>query len=373
MKLKLSWLLMAVLLWPAMAQAAPNVAKLVDEAVKSLCSQCYQAKMYFISPADPENEQQAMIYHVAPELYRVEPLVGGKAGVFAYIENAEEAVELDTKSGLVRILPDRQFFTNDQLTKKFLRDLSRLPGTVVLTGMVDKINVFILRQDATPSKPYMITVGLDQRNSFPIFLLVTDAQDTRRVYYEMRGIEYLKPHQLRDDLFTITSEKNRRITQTQRFEQHVQSAAAGKAAPAPQSGHQSLPLLPGKLPKGFRVEAISQLNYMPQLDGKLVPAPVFQCEAYGPLSQLISIFMVRKEDLKMEIDEKAEKELNQPRTGYAIREKDGWVIAVFGDRDLSLNDLLEIIDGMKPDPENALKLLRQTQARDEVLQEAMPD
>ena len=368
MKLKLSWLILAVLIWPAMAQAAPDVAKLVDSAVKSLCTQCYQATMRFISPADPGSEQEAIIYHVAPELYRVEPLVNGKAGAFAYIENAEEAVRLDPKTGMVWIMPDRQFFTNDQLTKKFLRDLSRLPGTVVLTGMVGKVNVYILRQDATPTKPYMITVGIDQRNSFPIFLLVTDAQGERRVYYEMEGIEYLKSHQLRDDLFMITSDKSRRVQQAQRFEQHRQSSAVGGAAPAPQSAQRSLPLVPGWLPKDYHLEAISQLNYMPQLDGKLVAAPVYQCEAYGPMSQLISIFMVQRDDVQMEVDEK---ELNQPRTGYAIRVIDGWIIAVFGEQ--SLNDLLHIIEDMQSKPDIARKLILQTEARDQVLHEAMPD
>jgi hypothetical protein len=361
---KRAWLTALLLLWPVLAHAAPSAAKLVDQAVIALSKQCYRAQMRFISPNSPQDIQEAMFYHVAPDLYCVQPLINGQPSDIEYIENAEECVRRYKKAKVIEVMPSRQFCVNDQLTKKFLRDLGRLPGTVVLSGMVGKIKVYILRQDATQVKPYMITVAIDQKTSFPVFLLVTDMQDRRRVYYEMNSIEYLKPHQLRDELFTIPEYKNEQRIKTPQ----LPSKVASGAAPAPASaGASSLPLYPGYLPKGFIVEAISKLNYVPQVEGRLVQAVVYQCDAFGPRSQLVSIFQTQTRQVNLKVNES----YNREDSGFVILEKNGWVITVIGDMKKSY--LMKIAEGLESNPKLVKALLEQTEARDKVIIKAMPD
>ncbi|MCH7472915.1 hypothetical protein IIA79_08195, partial [bacterium] len=157
--------LLAASLWPTWALATPSVEEIVSKAVEALRTTSYEARMKLVSHFEGGTEQVVRIYHVAPELYRVEQIVVGSfeapAGAGAgdpgivYIENAEELVRIRGK--VVETMPLRRFHLNDALAIKFLRDLGRYPGTTVLNGWVGQYEVHVLRQEMGPNKPYTIT------------------------------------------------------------------------------------------------------------------------------------------------------------------------------------------------------------------------
>ena len=188
-------------------QASGEVQEYIEKAIKALRETSYEARMKYLSPFDPGLEQQVHIFHVAPELYRIIPLENGEDGNLVYIENAVELVRI--RGGFVETMPIRQFYNNDSMTAKFLRDLGHHAGTTLLTGLVGDQEVYILRQSTSQDKPYTITVGLDKTNYFPLFLLVLDSEGKRRVYFEMEVVEYCNPGALKDDYFIPQGEWER--------------------------------------------------------------------------------------------------------------------------------------------------------------------
>lgn len=356
--------LLACLAWPALAVAAPKVQDIVDKAIQAVHSQCYEARMRFLSEMDGGTEQVVHIYHLAPDLYRVEPLVNGAPGELAFIENAEELVRVRPSKGIVEQMPRRQFSLNDALTVTFLRMLITRPGTTVLNGMVASCKVYVLRQDGSSQAPYTITVGVDQTTYYPVFLSVSDNKGRKRVYYEMEAIEYVHYQQLRDSLFSIpqlTAQQRKpapRVSPT--------SPGANKSASAAESDpYKDLPLYPQWLPTGYRIEAISVLNYTPS--DAPGPVLVFQCEAYGQDNDLISIFQTRSDQVDLKVSDSC----NQPGCGYAMRERDGWVITVIGDK--GLDTLRRIADELDRNNQRVLQLLRQTSERDRIMQQFASD
>lgn len=361
MRLRLAAALVLLGMWPAIALAAPTVASIIDQAIDALRTQCYVARMRFATPLNGGVEQVVRIYHVAPDLYRVEPLIDGRPGDIAYIENSDELVRLSIVNGNQEKLAKLQFSVSDLLTMKFLRDLGRLPGTTVLSGMVGSMNVHVLRQEPIPEKPYTITVGVDQGNFFPVYLLVTGDEGRRYVYYEMEEIKYRRPEQLPDKLFVIPE-----VAPQQRA---AAPRGASRAVPqANQPGTRTLPLYPTSLPDGYHLDAISMLNYVPGGDPAATPALVYQFEVYGPrLDDLISIFQTRAGDVDLRIKES----YNQENAHWVLREKEGWVITVIGS--LSMDSLLRIADGLGQKEEEVKRLVDKTLTRDRILREASAD
>jgi hypothetical protein len=357
-------------LCPALAFAAPKVETLVEQAIKTLRTKSYEARLRFTPQFDADKEEVVRMYHVAPDLYRVEPLASGLPISVYVIENAAELVRI--KGGDVQQLPERQYSITDALTAKFLRDLGTHPGTVVLDGKFQGAAVYILRQDVTKEKPYLVTVGLRKDNSFPVFLDVIDAQGRQRMRNRYEWIRFRAPTDLKDQLFVVpeTGFQRSRPPRPQKSPQF-------EAVPAPKAGASTakgtsrasrgiadvdIPLFPGWLPKGFDLEAISVLDY------NRTPAVVYQFEVYGPrLDDMVSIFQMQCDELgNCDLDKLLSPEQGG---GYVLGKRDGWVVAVFGE--LPKNELEQVLAGLKAGQQEAIvRLLSETQQRDQMLHDA---
>jgi outer membrane lipoprotein-sorting protein len=349
---RLGLLLLLLAALPTAALAAPSAKELVDAAVEALKGTSYKATMRFISFQDAGETREVNIYHVTPDLYRIERLHDGSSVGEVFIENGDELVRV-TKDRIVE-MPQRQFSINDSLTTKFLRDLGTYPGTTVLKGMVGKTDVWVLRQDSIHEKPYTITVGLDKGTSFPLYLMVNDATGKPKVYYEMEQFERKKATDFPDKLFTVADgDRSGR--------QPALARAASELAPG-----EVLPLYPGWLPKSYRVEAISALQCPLALkSGKQHVARVYQIEVYGPRLDLISIFQMRDGDCGFDL-----KSLDLNNTGeFVVSQHGDWLVAVMGSLDRA--ELERMIERLQPEPAAIEQLLQLTAARDRVLAEAL--
>lgn len=396
--MRAAFLLIMLLLWaPALrAMAAePEVGELVEKAVEALRTTCYEARMnYFAQNANGE-EQTVHIYHVAPDLYHVETLKHNKHGQwvpqgFYYIENADELLRVilnqDNEVLYVEELPERSFYLNATLAGKFLRDLARHPGTVVLDGVVDGLAVYQLRQLAFPEKPYTITVGLDKRNYFPVFLLVNDSNQQPRIYYKMEAIEYCDRDALDVALFRRPAVSDEQLRKAPRIEQLAPNAAVvnpaaenadgearlqiQRAAPSKSAAtalaeplDYALPLYPEHLPAGYYLEGLHLLDYKAVDDGSGEPILVYHFEVFSPMEcNTLSIFLTQSDDFGFDMDQG----YKMSNLGYIVQRQGDWLVAVFGDAPTDM--LMDIAAGLAPDAERVEDLLNLTQARDNVLQ-----
>ncbi len=359
--------LVIALACPMLAFAAPSVKDIVVKAVQAVQTRCYEARMRFLSQIDGGTEQVVRVYHLAPDLFRVEPLVNGEPGSLAFIENGEQLVRLRLGKNVIEQMPQRQFSLNDSLTVTFLRMLSTRNGTVVLNGKVGTYNVYVLRQDGKREAPYTITVGVDQVTFYPVFLSVSDTRGRRLVYYEMEAIEYKQGHQLRDQLFEIPKNSTQRTLPAPRAgaQQAPGGAAEKSGSRVSNQRDDGLPYYPTWLPTGYRVEAISVLSYTPTDADS--PVAVFQVEAYGPDNDLISIFQTKSSAVDIDVSDTC----NDAGCGFVMREHDGWVITVIGT--LGTTRMLKIADQLGDNDQRVLQLLRQTRERDRILQQFASD
>jgi hypothetical protein len=373
--------------------AQPEVGVLIENAVKALKTTCYEARMNYFAQHAKGEEQTVHIYHIAPDLYHVETLVQDSHGQwssqgFYYIENADELLRVVHSSNnevlYVEELPERSFYLNDALAGKFLRDLARHPGTVVLDGMVDSIEVYQLRQLAFPEKPYTITVGLDKTNYFPVFLLVHDSNQQASVYYKMEAIEYKQANQLDVKLFQRPAVSTGQTYKAPRVEQLSPSAAVLNPAVEAENGEArlqvqrmpskaaaqtlaepldyALPLYPEHMPPGYILEGLNLLDYTAVNMAEVSPSLIYQFELFSPADgRTLSIFLTQSEDFGFNVDQ----EYNHPDAGYIIEQKGDWLVAVFGD--LPMDTLLDIATGLAPNAAQVEELLELTQARDNIL------
>lgn len=367
------------LISPLAAHAAESVEDAVNKAVNALNTVSYEARMTYLSQIDEGELQQVHIVHVAPDLYHVSPLDQGQPIEPFYVENALELVSVS--GPLVKVMPKKRFSTNDALTAKFLRDLGNYPGSTMLSGKVGDYEVWVVRQDVTPEKPYVITVGLDKGNYFPLFLLVNDAKGKRRVYYEMEAIEYRDAMQISDTYFTYPDDKSNRMTAPRVNELGPQlfdtggtadegysvilrsTSGAGEGA---KGQAMMLPMYPSRLPDGYRIESITLLDCSP-LAGMTENADsiVYQLEVYGPKGDLLSIFQTRLEDSSL----KPGQIVAQEDQGFVLQQLDGWLTAAFGT--LPVSDLRWVLDGLADNEELVQRLLEETRARDLILEQVV--
>lgn len=356
-----AFLSLAALSWaglPLAALAAPSAADIVDKCVKALESSSYKATMRYQSVFEGGEEREVLVHHVAPDLYRVDPLEGGRAtGETFYIENASELSMI--RNGTVVVLPERQYSLNDGMTRHFLRDLGRLPGTSVLNGQVGQTEVWALRQDVTREKPYLITVGVDKQTYFPVYLMVNDAQGRRRVYYEMESISIVSPDALDDRLFTVPDSPAQQQLSAPRAARMASAAAGG-------AGGSLLPLFPAWLPDGYRIEALRMLDCpaaLAKADARSRPV-IYQLEVYGPSARdLVSIFQTQSAAAQDQL------EGYKPgrKSNFVVGERDGWMVVVFGTpRNRELESILE---GLTDDDHSMQKLLQRTLRLDALYEE----
>jgi hypothetical protein len=214
---------------------------------------------------------------------------------------------------------------------------------------------WMLRQDMVLTKPYMITVGIDKKTWFPLFLMVVDGQGRARVYYEVEEIEYRKASAMADSLFQVPEAK---------AQLRLPFAPEGGSGMLKIGADHPLPLFPAYLPQNYRVESLSLLSCPRGVPGKDC-ALVYQLEAYGPqLDDLVSIFQMQSGGNA----ENSIKKLKQIKdSGYYLTEKNGWVIAVFGD--LPQDKLKKIAGGLTRKPDRVKPLLQQTVQRDGMMDE----
>jgi hypothetical protein len=371
---------LALALWPALALAAPSVPELVEFAITALREKSYVGKLRYLTKPSASEESTVLIQHLAPDLYRVTPIVQGlPITSYHYIENAAELVKVQGR--LLYPQPERQYAINDALTAKFLRDLGQYPGTELLEGSFAQVPLHILRKDVTRDKPYLITVGLRKDNHFPIFIQIVDAQGRLRLHNQFESIEFVAASSLSDQLFTIPEVKADSTGRAPRVQQPAELELSQAAAPVRSgSGRDArlssrdlgsgtaivadLPLYPGWLPDGYVLEAISVLDY----PGGKTPSIVYQYEIYGPkLGDLLSVFQMQCDELG-DCDFGAT--LGPPDgRGYLLSKTDDWVVAVFGD--LQKSQLQKVIDGLqKSRSQEILRLISQTYQRDRMMSRA---
>ena len=362
------WLtvLACLVLAPFAAQAA-DVQQLVDNAIDALNTTCYEARMRYLSSLDGKDVQEVLIYHVSPDLYRAEPLVGGEPCGVYYIENGKELTRVDGSNGRTPIaeqLPVRQFHLDDTLKAKFLSDLALFQGTTVLNGTVGDTEVYVLRQDPHTQKPYTITVGLDKRNYFPLYLEVRDVNGQRRVYFEMTVIEYQPRLSFADSLFKVPDQAVAANTRAPR--QPKQAANIMKSA---NGATCALPPVPveSTLPEGYKVEGLTVLAY-PSRQSQNGQSTVFQYEILGPEpDDVMSLFMTQDLNVEFFMDKKDP----EVSFGYLVEQQAGWLVAVFADQPVAV--LQKVINGLREHPEEAQELLEVTQARDAIVQQALDE
>ncbi|MCC7479432.1 hypothetical protein IT575_13390 [bacterium] len=358
----------------AYAGKLPHSSELVNESIKALRSTSYVATMRFLSSLDGGDERLIEIKHLAPDLYRVQPLSGdGKRADEYFVENADELVRV--YRGNYMAMPVRQFAVNDALTVKFLRDLSQTTDTAVLDGQVGERRVYILRRDPVKGRNYTITVGVDRQNYFPLYLLVTDSDGSRQVYFQMESISFVSEKQIAAklpdsdfDLSSFDGQPQQQRVRAPGNAARMESSGALKAGAAMPAAAQPLPLFPIWLPKGYEVEAIYSLGCQlrkSSSDSGQSDAEIYHLEAYGPTGELISIFQTLALDSRDSLGKLADTPGNG---GFVAVEKDGWTIAIFGD--LKRETLMRVAGSLSSDRDKVLKLLRQTQRRDEILEDA---
>lgn len=375
MRRTLAALALVLAVWPACAFAG-DVPALVEQAIKSLREKSYIGRLRYMTKPSTSDEAMVQIHHLAPDLYRITPVVQGlPITSYYYVENAAELVKIHGR--ILHPQPERQYAINDSLTAKFLRDLGQYPGTELLDGSYMDVPLNILRKDVTPDKPYLITVGLRKDNGFPMFLQVVDAQGRMRLHNQFESITFVRPQELKDELFTVPEPKGEarapRFQQSEIFALPAPAPAAGggKARDTGRgaSGAQAdisadLPLYPSWLPGGYSLEAISVLDYA----GGKTPAVVYQLEAYGPrLDDMLSVFQMQCDELG---DCNLSEALGPPDgRGYLMAKQGDWIVAVFGE--LPKAQLQKVLDGLDSDRSNdILRLLASTLERDRMLLKA---
>jgi len=391
-------LAMMLVLAPAAAgwAAQPDAGELVDKAVQALKTTSYEARMQFYAQYDAGQEQTVHIYHVAPDLYHVEPLAQDQHGEwnaqgYYFLENAQELLRIITddkgRAVVVEELPERSFYLNDALTGKFLKDLARHEGTVVLDGAVgpegasDFIDVYQLRQLAFPEKPYTITIGLDKRNYFPVFLLVQDSEGVSKVYLKMEAIEYKQATEIPIKLFQTPQGAGQAAKRAPLVEQNAPAATI--VAPREKAGRDevrlqvqrtpsataaevqpldyALPPFPARVPEGYYLESLNLLDYTAH-GNQGEPALVYQFELFSPAAgDTLSIFVTQSDNFMAGGDAG----YNQPGLGYVLVQENDWLVAVFGD--LSIDRLMDVADGLEPNIIEVEELLERTQLLDEML------
>ncbi len=362
------WLvaLACLVLAPAAALGA-DVQQLVDNAIEALNNTCYEARMRYMSGLDGDDVQEVLIYHVSPDLYRVEPLAAGEPTGVYYIENGKDLTRVDGTNGrtpIAELLPVRQFHLDDTLKTKFLSDLAKFQGTSVLKGSVGDTEVYVLRQDPHTQKPYTITVGLDKRNYFPLYLEVRDVSGKRRVYFEMTVIEYQPRLSFADSLFKLPKGAVAASTRAPRQPKpaaNILASPSGPTCPLPPYPKESA------LPKDYQVQGLNVLAYpSPDKPGK--QSMVFQYEILGPdTDDVMSLFLTQDLDVEFFMAKK------DPAVsfGYLVERQGDWLVAVFADQ--SEEVLRKVVSGLQDQPEMARELLEVTQAREAIVQQALSE
>jgi hypothetical protein len=285
------------------------------------------------------------------------------------VENAQELVLLH--NGVPVFMPERQFAVNDAMATKFLRDLAKSSSTTVLNGQVGDTQVYALRQDASPTVPYTITVGIDKVTWYPLYMMVNDAKGRTRVYYEMLAIDYKRPDELPDGLFVVPEPTSPRQDMPRSPKRSASSA------------RHLLPLYPGYLPKHYTLEAIRLID-CPVLSvqgtlsaaggeagapaGEAAPDIVFQLEVYGPEpGEVISIFQSRGKSSALGLDH-----LKKGRKrGFVVGQDGDWMVTIFGQ--LDSRELERILGGLEPNDAVIEQLLNETNRLDEIVSEAFPE
>ena len=108
-------LILGLVFWSVqVCWAAVTAPELANKAVQALNSKCYEARMRYMSQFEGGEVSKVHIWHVAPDLYRVEPLMRKTIGEWdpsgvVYVEDARELVRFNPKTSKVEAMPERRF------------------------------------------------------------------------------------------------------------------------------------------------------------------------------------------------------------------------------------------------------------------------
>ncbi|MEZ5337746.1 MAG: hypothetical protein R3F46_05730 [bacterium] len=377
-----------MLLLSAAASAAkrPTVDELVRRAIASLENTSYEARMRYSDPYGNGQEKLVEIIFLSPSSFRVQPLLTEKqkAGYY-YIENAEHLVKVYADGNNVVEMPERQFIIDNLMRRKLLETLAGRRSVNLLNGVFNGTPVWILRDDGGDSGSFSITIHLSEENDFPLSLEMT-AQDGRRVqFYEMEEISFIDADDIPAETFLIPEgnmaqrgsnaappradvnlpEQSGGSGQSLEYMPRTAKRPAGSlddgSAEEQRSSdimHVPLPMLPGWLPEGFRLNEISPLDYNESDE----PMLVYQLELYNPFNEnVINIFETRS----TELEELFTAGRSVGGEGYFVGSRDeGWLVAVFGS--ISKSQFEQILSSLRQDDEQALEVMSRTLTREEL-------
>ncbi|MCB1217672.1 hypothetical protein KDL44_09770 [bacterium] len=379
-----------MLLLTAAASAAkrPGVDELVRRAIESLENTSYEARMRYSDPYGNGQEKLVEIIFLSPSSFRVQPLISEKqkAGYY-YIENAEHLVKVFQDGQNVVEMPERQFIIDNLMRRKLLETLAGRRSVNLLKGVFNGEPVWILRDEGSVSGSFSITIHLSEKNDFPLSLEMT-AQDGRRVqFYEMEQISFLDAADIPEETFLIPEgslaqrgsnaappradvnlpEQSGSGGDRQSLE-YMPRSARRPAGPLDDGAMEEddeerilrvpLPMLPGWLPEGFRLNEISPLDYSEGGE----PMLVYQLELYNPFNEnVINIFETRS----TELEELFDAGRSVGGEGYFVGSRDeGWLVAVFGS--ISRSQFEQILNSLELDDEQALEVMSRTRTREEL-------
>ncbi|MCB1186006.1 hypothetical protein KDL29_02470 [bacterium] len=365
----------------AFAEKRPTVDELITRAIASLENTSYEARMRYSDPYGNGQEKLVDIIFLSPSSFRVQPLINEKqkAGYY-YIENDERLVKVFQDGANVVEMPERMFIIDNLMRRKLLETLAGRSSVNLLQGVFNGEPVWILRDDGSVDGSYSITIHVSERNDYPISLEMT-AQDGRRVqFYEMESVEFLTSGEVPGDAFAIPAGRQAAHAPDvapPRADVNIpdqQADGAGSLEYMPRSARKSagsledeeqadmlrvpLPLMPGWLPEGYRLNEISPLDY----SEKDEPLLVYQLELYNPFNEnVISIFETRSKKL----EELFASSDSMGDEGYFVStNSDGWIIAVFGS--ISRSQFDQIFNALERDDDLALDVMARTQTKEEL-------
>ncbi len=370
------------------AEKRPTVDELITRAIASLENTSFEGRMRYSDPYGNGQEKLVEIIFLSPSSFRVQPLLSEKqkAGYY-YIENSDRLVKVFADGKTVEELPEKSYIIDNLMRRRLLETLAGRSSVSLLRGVFNGEPVWILRDDDSAAGSFSITIHVSETNDYPISLEMTDDKGNRVQYYEMEQIQYLTTAEIPAETFAIPtaaggSSKAARSAAPEMADvniPHRKENAAGEETEQqleyrPRTAKGSggslgddeaaamqripFPLMPGWLPPGYHVNAISPLDYS---EGGS-PLLVYQLELFNPNNEnVISIFQTRSQELEELFT--AGKSVGDE--GYFVSSTDsGWLVAVFGK--ISQSQFDQIFGGLEQDDDEALDMISRTLSREEL-------
>lgn len=370
------------------ADKAPTVDELINRAIASLENTSFEGRMRYSDPYGNGQEKLVDILFLSPSSFRVQPMLSEKqkAGYY-YIENSDRLVKVYQDGAIVEELPERQFIIDNLMRRKLLETLAGKPNVSLLHGVFNGEPVYILRDEGSGAGSYSITIHVSERNDYPISLEMLGQDGERLQYYELEEVIFLTTAEVPDEAFSIPKgpyttgggvpdtvapriadvvipERSRGASSTGEESQLAYKPSTAKMAQQAEADAEGellnipYPLLPTWLPKGYRLSAISPLDFSEAEQ----PLLVYQLELYNPFNEgVISIFETRSQELEELF--MAGRGVGEERY-FVSTSDDGWLVAVFGS--ISESQFDQIFESLERDDDEAHDLISRTMSKEKL-------